>query len=145
VPSKWKSILVSELGCYNASCSNDVYPSTFRYIDLSEYKLIILLVEYDSDPGDKLENLESLLSLSQHSIQHLPSQISSQLRSPSPEVTPPLPLVAWELDIIVNGRSNATFDKRNLDLNISYKDFLDRLDKIIATQKNIVLNDIHSY
>jgi len=104
-----------------------------------------LLVEYDSDPGDKLENLESLLSLSQHSIQHLPSQISSQLRSPSPEVTPPLPLVAWELDIIVNGRSNATFDKRNLDLNISYKDFLDRLDKIIATQKKIVLNDIQSY
>ena len=97
------------------------------------------MIEYNSDISD--ENLETLLSLGQPPSQRLPSR----RRSPSPEATPPLPLVACELDIIVNGRSGAAFDKRNFDLNVSYEDFLDRLDNIVATKKKMLLEDIQSY
>jgi len=75
----------------------------------------------------------------------LPSRIPSQHRSPSPEATPPLPLVACKLDIIVNGRSGTAFNKGNLDLNVSHEDFLDRLDNIVAIKKKMVLDDIQFY
>lgn len=65
----------------------------------------------------------------------------SSSRSASPETR--LPNVTGELDIIINGRSGNAYDSRGLDLNVSYKDFLDRLDKIVSTK--LKKPDAHLY
>jgi hypothetical protein len=65
----------------------------------------------------------------------------SSSRSASPETK--LPNVTGELDIIINGRSGSAYDSRSLDLNVSYEDFLDRLDRVVSTK--LKKDDVHLY
>ena len=65
----------------------------------------------------------------------------SSSRSASPETR--LPNVTGELDIIINGRQGSAYDSRSLDLNVSYPQFLDRLDRVVSTK--LRKDDIHLY
>lgn len=65
-------------------------------------------------------------------------------RSPSPEAAATIPPVSCEIDIIVGGRSLGAFDRRILDLNLSYNDFVDRLDSIIVQKRKLSLDVVQS-
>ena len=65
-------------------------------------------------------------------------------RSPSPEAAATIPPVCVEIDIIVSGRSLNALDRRILDLNLSYDDFVDRLDNIIAQKRKLSLDVVQS-
>ena len=63
--------------------------------------------------------------------------------TPLPE-RPKIPLASSELDITINGKSVGGFVKRPLDLNVSYNDFLNRLDNIVATKRKLTLPIVQS-
>ena len=62
----------------------------------------------------------------------------------TPSESPKIPLVSAELDVVINGKSGFGYDKRALDLNLSYDEFLARLDTIVASKRKLSVATIQS-